>query len=275
MRSVLLHHPDLSLPVLRRRATTVLLDALLWYGEFVLSRGRSAWRAPMYESRTAYWNAVRRLRRQGVIARGRRAEDEPRLHVNALDPADQALAHPERWWNRKWNGLWYVLVYDVPERNRRYRDHLRILLRRNRCGCLQGSVWVSPTDLRPLFDDLNTAANLGDMAHLFEARTVLGLGGQRLVLQAWDFNRLAHHADSHRTVCERGTEALVRGDLSREALVRWAMDEASCYRDVIAADPLLPRALHPPGYNGELVLERHLAFVRAVRLRARERERTL
>lgn len=267
------HHPGLSLPVLRRHATNALIDAIAWYAEFLVSRGRSGWRENLYGSRTAYWSAVRRLRKQGILAAGYRGGAEPCLRVDHLAPSEQALHYPERWWKEKWSGIWYVLVYDVPESNRLYRQHLRRVLRQNRCGCLQGSVWISPRDLRPLFDDLHTAANLGDLAHLFEARTVLGLGGQRLVREAWDFDSLDRLQERHRKVCAQGTEILARRDLASPDLVRAAMDEAAAYRAVIDADPLLPRPLHPPGYDGARTVELHRAFVQSVRQRAREVER--
>ena len=51
---------------------------------------------------------------------------------------------PEKFWNRKWDGIWYVLAYDVPEPQRSYRESLRRFLQRLRMGGLQGSGWVSP-----------------------------------------------------------------------------------------------------------------------------------
>lgn len=263
------HHPDVSLPVVANRAATELLDSLAWYGEFVLTRGRSAWRHSSYTSRSAYWDAVRRLRKKGIVAYRRKGGRDPVLRVTPVDLADQAVHHPERWWNARWPGFWYVLVYDVPERNRSYREHLRRVLLQQRCGCLQGSVWISTRDLRPLFADLDEAAALGSMAHLLEARTVLGRGSSELVRESWDFDRIGWLHARYERECRTGLQRVKTSALDETQLANLAREEAAAYRIAMTLDPLLPRQLHPPDYRGPAVHALHGAFVDAVRLRAR------
>lgn len=265
MKARLFHHPDLSLPVIARRAEAELIDALMWYGDLLLSRGRSAWRSQLYRSNTAYWNAVRRLRRTGVVAYRRKGGAPPVLRVDPIAADDRAAHHPERWWGRRWSGIWYVLVYDVPEKQRRNRDHLRRILVRERCGCLQNSVWISPKDLRPIFDDLSTAAAIDNIAHLFEARTVLGMGPVRLVREAWDFDRLERLHDRLRADYEQAMADLSAGRVARAAVAPMARDAAFAWRQAVAVDPLLPTALHPPEYRGPELFERHRALMAALR----------
>jgi phenylacetic acid degradation operon negative regulatory protein len=265
------HHPDISLPVLTRRATAELMDALAWYGEFMLSRGRSVWRNKSYGSETAYRNAVLRLKRQGIVAASHRGGREPLLRVEPPEAADQAVLSPERWWKTRWNGLWYVLVYDVPETNRRYRDHLRRILLLNRCGCLQNSVWVSPRDLRPLFDDLAKAASTDSVAHLFEAKTVLGRGSEQIVRDAWNFDLINGAHARFQSDVDHAMGVLRGGRIPADSLAALAFDEAAAYRKVIEMDPLLPRSLYPPEYRGPESARCHRAFVRWVKRRAAER----
>ena len=268
MSGRLFHHPDLSLPVMTRQAEAELVDSLTWFGEFVLTRGRSAWRSPRYRSRAAYWNAVRRLRRKGVVAYRRRGGAAPVLHVTPLVEDDQATHNPDDWWRRRWSGTWYVLVYDVPEAQRRYRDHLRRLLLKERCGCLQNSVWISTRDLRPLFHDLKTAAGLDSFAHLFEARTVLGYAPDQLVREAWDFDRLARLHDRLRADYRQARADVAAGRIGPGGLAALARHAAVAWRQAIAADPLLPRALHPDGYAGPELLGLHHALMAAIKQRA-------
>ena len=47
---------------------------------------------------------------------------------------------------KKWDGMWRILVFDVPERYRKNRDHLRLLLKTKGFVLLQRSVWVYPFD---------------------------------------------------------------------------------------------------------------------------------
>lgn len=258
-------HPDFCGPVFRRCAETALMDALAWYGDFLLSRGRTGWRQQAYRSRTGYWNAVRRLRRQGIVAYRRRGARDPVLRVDPSHPRDQAVHDPESFWNRRWKGYWHVLVYDIPESNRRYRDHLRRILSLNRCGYLQGSVWISTRDLRPLFADLDQAAALGSMAHLFEARTVLGHDPRRLVQEAWDFDRLHALHQRFREDVQAATAVLEHRIVRDNQLAALAHREAAAFRTLIECDPMLPAALHPPNYAGREMLDLHRRFIQKAR----------
>lgn len=259
------HHPDVSLRVFARRATTVLADAFTWYGDLLESRGRSAWRNQSYGSDRAYQAAVRRLRKQGVVTSRPRGGGAPLLRVSPLVPVEQAVRDPRPWWRERWAGYWYVLVYDVPEQNRRYRDHLRRLLMHHRCGCLQHSVWVSPRDLRALFDDLSTAAAVEDMAHLFEARTVLGRGSRRVVAEAWDFVAINGRHERFQRDAAAALVALRNGGLPPSAITALAREELQAYRAVIEQDPLLPKGLSPPDYAGHDSYAAHLRVVESVR----------
>jgi DNA-binding transcriptional regulator PaaX len=117
-------------------------------------------------------------------------------------------------------------------------------------GCLQKSVWVTPRDIRPEFDDLCKGAALGGFAFLFESRTVLGLPSDRIVTVAWDFDRLADLQSWYCRTCEKRLKALVAGGFSDEELTALAGEAIWAYRNVMEDDPLLPKRLCPPDYQG-------------------------
>ena len=181
------YHPDLSLPVVRRRVGDELLDLIFGLGELALTRGWSAISVDERE-RATYHSAVYRLKKRGlIVSKG----DDLRRPVFALSESGQVyssmIRRPEKAWNTKWGGRWYILLYDVPESSRSYRDTLRAFLKRLRMGCLQKSVWVTPFDIRPEYSDLVEAARIDAYAHLLEARTVLGQSSAEIVGMAWDF----------------------------------------------------------------------------------------
>ncbi len=266
MRSELFHHPDFSLPVITHKAVAELMDAIQFYGEFLNSRGRSL----LYgrrKSETAYYNAVARLKRKGIVANNKRGGRFPILRVIPQTEADRAVINPRPWWNDKWSGRWSVLVYDVPESNRKYRDHLRRALFRQRCGCLQNSVWISPRDLRPFYSDLETAASLGTVAHLFEARTVLGRGHAQLVHEAWDFELIDRIHARYQTDCRKALAKIQSTSISNEQISDLVLNEARAYRLAITLDPLLPRNLYPSIYDGFASADLHDQFIEAMRQR--------
>ena len=127
-------------------------------------------------------------------------------------------------------------------------------------GCLQKSVWISPRDIRPDFDDLCEAASIGDVALLFEAQTVLGLDPIRVVEQAWSMDQLYSRQEQYlRTFGDKPARIKVQNlpDLQREQLLR---HELLAYLQVMDMDPLLPRVLWPDNYRGRDVFDVHRAL---------------
>jgi DNA-binding transcriptional regulator PaaX len=256
------HHPDLSLPVLRRRATEEFLLLLGELGKAVATRGRSLDWGGCYEHRQSYYNAVGRLLKQGLVAYRRSGGRPPVLLLSPQGRAGRPdFFQPEMFWKKSWTGLWYLLMYDVPESQKSYREVLRRFLQQKRMGCLQRSVWISATDMRPDFDDLCRAAALSDYAFLFESRTVLGLPARAVAARAWNFEPLR---ERQRWYCERCDELLAASKTGPiRAREGWAfLREALCaYQWAMERDPLLPRALWPEGYLGPNVVARHRSLM--------------
>ncbi len=256
------HHPDYCATVIGRR----LADELLWMFDgmagLLATRGRSAlWHRPDSDY-WAYESSMHRLRRAGLVAYRRTRGQPPVLHL--LPAAEDRMPdelRPDRFWNRKWNGIWYVLAYDVPEAQRSYRAHLRRFLKKERMGGLQGSVWVTPRDIRPVYSDLCTAAAVDDYAILLESRTVLGKDAHDVVRMAWDMDRIIESQAWYRGAAGDALRHAADG-LKSPALLELAREEVRAYLAVMEPDPLLPKPLWPPQYRGELTLAAHRDFQR-------------
>ncbi len=264
------YHPDLSLPVVRRRVGDELLDLFFGLGELALTRGWSAI-SPDERERATYYSAVYRLKKKGlVVSKG----DHFRRPVFALTETGEAyssiIRRPEKAWNRKWGGRWYVLLYDVPETKRAYRNTLRVFLKRMRMGCLQKSVWVTPSDIRPEYSDLVEGAQVDKYAHLLEARTVLGQSSLEVVRMAWDFEALGLSQSRYCEVFRKNLFHLKKGDVEPSELMRLAREEGEAYYAVMEQDPLLPRTLWLSGYLGEKVYRIHRQMLQAIRKKLKE-----
>jgi len=252
------HHPDISWPVVRRRAGVEIMELLDLASIFFTHGGWGVVNRSCYPNREAFRNATSRLRRKGLIVDYIEVAKPPRLILSEM--GKEVLPdyfNPEKMWGRKWNKIWYLLVYDVPEVDRKYRNILRQFLKRMRMGNLQQSVWVTPKDIRPEFDDLSKAASVGTFAYLFEARTVLGLPNRKVVEDAWNFDRLNELQECYSSVAEENTARLMErlhGVEELGALVRMSLDG---YRGAFMEDPLLPADLHPAGYQGRRALAAH------------------
>jgi phenylacetic acid degradation operon negative regulatory protein len=261
------HHPDISLPIIRRRVGEEMLEWLADVADVMCTRGRTIrWNNSMPRHR-AYWRAVQRLQKAGFVARITR-EGQPFLRVTPEGRARLGdLEHPEQHWNRKWNGVWYALMYDVPEKRWAYREALRGFLKRMRMGQLQRSVWITPWDIRAEFNDLALGAGVRDYAHLVEFRTTLGEGSDRMVEHAWDFSALTARQHWFCRTCEERLREIARSSPSAETLTALHREEREALRAVMFGDPLLPRKLWPSSYMGEDVYRLHRRLVREIATR--------
>lgn len=66
----------------------------------------------------------------------------------------QFILHMLAQRQKPWNGKYYMLVFDIPEEMRKYRDFFRKLLKRNGFQMLQLSVWMTRYNPRPTLDAL-------------------------------------------------------------------------------------------------------------------------
>lgn len=255
MKWISFHHPDWSLPVVRRRVGEELLELIDGTEALLLSGGRAVLWNSLYTNRANFNNALYRLKGAGLIVKASRGTKLPLLKVTASGKRRLPVYfRPEKEWNRKWNGLWYVLVFDVPEKERAYRDSLRRFLKTLRMGCLQKSVWITPRDIRPEYDDLEKAANVCAVSYLLESRTVLHREAAELVRDAWDFSLLYGLQSRYLNVFSENLRLARDRACEPEELMTLLRRESEAYIQCMQTDPLLPNPLLPEGYLGKEVV---------------------
>jgi len=252
------HHPDWSLPVVKRRLSEEWIDVMKDVGEVLATNGRSlAWNKS-YPSQTAYKMAMSRLRKAGLLVRH---HDDGKLPTLTLTPQAHerlpAYHRPDALWDTRWSGIWYMLIFDVPEKERHYRDTLRGFLKQLRMGCLQRSVWVTPRDIRPDYDDLEQAANVHAISYLLESRTVLHRETSEVVENAWNFAHLQELHERYLLVFGENLQLLEELNYDGDALMDLLYAEAEAYIQCMRPDPLLPDELLPRGYQGKNVFQLH------------------
>lgn len=124
------------------------------------------------------------LARKFILGRGSRGRKEFQLTEEGLDYLF-AKFPSLKCQNRPWDGLWRVVIYDVPEKESRLRDRLRYELRRLGYRFMQKSVWLTPWAVEEELE-----------AFLKKEK----LWGKVLVMKAWlpprESQRLAKHFQS-------------------------------------------------------------------------------
>jgi DNA-binding transcriptional regulator PaaX len=80
-------------------------------------------------------------------------DGKKKVHSIKLD-AENAVV------NTSWDGLWRIILIDLPEDRKAERESLRYLLKKAGFFCLKNSAWVSPYPFEYLFTNIKKDLNL-------------------------------------------------------------------------------------------------------------------
>ena len=102
-----------------------------------------------------FYVSVSKLKKRGYLTKNastfrltRKGEKEAFFaHLDA-----QTILYKPR--KRKWDGQWRMIIFDVPEKKRRYRDYLRQMLKTLGFKELQKSTWVTPYPIPDFLKEL-------------------------------------------------------------------------------------------------------------------------
>lgn len=100
-------------------------------------------------------NSVNYLKRSGLISISKRngktcvsLTKKGKVQAQSFKIESSLLSKKESLRNKKWNGNWYIVAFDIVGGRRIKRDALRGVLKRSGFVLLQKSVWISPVDCR-------------------------------------------------------------------------------------------------------------------------------
>ncbi|MGH3166112.1 MAG: PaaX family transcriptional regulator [Trebonia sp.] len=236
-------------------------DYLRYRGGKVRLRALAALMAPLGVPESTVRVVAARMRKDGWLA----ADREGRETVYSLtDAAWQMLDEGRaRIFQREagpWDGQWRMVVYQVPETERAYREQLRKRLGWLGFGPLSGSVWVSPHErIRQVRDEF--AGQTPVRLDTFRSRSD-GNGADRdIAARAWDLVALDR---DYRDLLSRYRPLLAtcrEGGLDGPAALVERLRLVHDYRRFPFRDPDLPPELLPEDWAGrrahELFLEVH------------------
>lgn len=242
--------------------TSLLLYHLLWAADSAM---RPTFRnlSSSFEEwayRSGYLAQIQRLEAAGLVESRRTPWNRQRF-VRLTDGGRIAALGgraPEACWNESWDNTWRVVLFDLPEMERALRSKVRRALLGDGCGCLQGSVWISPR--MPACVEWLQNDRARDCSHLIllEAKSRGVHEDRAMAAAAWDFKRINALYAAHEKVLARIPR---RGD-GREALLQWSRDENTAWLKAVRSDPLLPAGLAPSFYAGPSAWKKRLKALR-------------
>ena len=235
--------------------TELLLYRLLWLAEkplrptyFNLEQSFECW-----AYRSGLLNQIHQLEAQGFLESKQDPASGKRLH--RLTEAGRSLAlggrNPEKSWAAPWDHKWRLFLFDIPEHESSRRRQLTRTLSKLGCGCLQGSVWISPAT--PLEIEKLVASDDPDCTHLLLllADSKGPKVDAKMVTGAWDFEAINAKYQDLQEILARFTQ--VARSNTRDSLEQWTATENAASRAALRMDPLLPSELLPKHYTGRKV----------------------
>jgi len=250
--------------------TELLLYHLLWTTELLfrptfrnLNQSFEGW---AYKS--GFLSQIHRLEAEGFLEANRSALKKNRFvrlteagRIAALGGRD-----PEQAWSAFWDGKWRLFLFDIPVEEQALRKRIHRALVACGCGCLQGSVWISP----------HVQAGAGhffaergeDCSHLMmlEADSRGSQVDAQMVQSAWNFHRINKCYQQHIEILERLPSP---DQYSPRTLLDWSKLENQAWLDAVHRDPLLPGSLLPADYLGAKAWKKRRAVLpQAMRMAA-------
>jgi len=241
--------------------TEELLYLLLW-GADQLARPSFRNLTNSFES-WAYQNGFSRqlqdLEARQILERRRSGAAEA---IYRLSESGRLIAlggrDPVAQWKRRWDGLWRMVVFDLPETKSAARKKLRRFLKDSGFGYLQNSVWISPDPLSEITRELSALAKDVESLVTLEARPAAGETDAEIVAGAWDFDRINRRYQQCLKVLSQLPHAQPKAAGPARELRRWAQLEKAAWIEAVSADPLLPDQLLPASYLGKKVWQERI-----------------
>lgn len=156
--------------------------------------------------------------------------------------------------NNKWDGLWRILIYSVPEEKRELRNQIRKELGWTGFGLISNSTWISPNPLEEQILEMIKTYQLEDYTILFSASSIVSHSNEDIIKKGWNLNQIEEEYEIFIAHFKEKFE-----DLKGKAWDEQLSDEESFveriklvheYRKFLFLDPGFPLDLLPKNWIG-------------------------
>jgi phenylacetic acid degradation operon negative regulatory protein len=141
-----------------------------------------------------------------------------------------------RYTGKKWDGIWRLVSFDVPEKKASLRVWLRDKLRELGFGMLQESLWIIPHDLGQALAEFMEHEGLSEYVIVWEGKKIFGEDEKELAKRVWKLE------DLHRRYLDfilKFEKIVTNKEETKKQRVDWEEE----YFSLLMADPGLPKEL--------------------------------
>jgi phenylacetic acid degradation operon negative regulatory protein len=141
----------------------------------------------------------------------------------------------------KWDKVWHLIIYDIPEKFRYKRDALRSFLKELGFGKVQESCWVSPYNFSSLLYQFCKFHKILKYICIYEGKFFTGKNIDVLVEEIWHLNDLNKEYQELINLCKEEIETIETASIEIARCYRRYHRVYSIYKSLIKEDPFLPR----------------------------------
>lgn len=145
--------------------------------------------------------------------------------------------------NKRWDGYFMIVVFDIPEQDKRAREDLRKKLSELGFGMLQKSVWISPYHFEEDMRDFLLLKGLEDEAFVLSAKRLWAGDLKKLAERVWRIERINKR---YKKVIKKVKKVRELEKPKRKEALGKAM---GLYLDTLSRDPLLPKEFLPDSWS--------------------------
>ncbi len=153
-----------------------------------------------------------------------------------------------------WLGSWTMLLFDIPETDKKKRDQLRYRLKKYNFGMVQSSIWISPHDMPK---DLKTFIKESDLRKRIKtfSFSVKKDDLDSLIKQAWEIKKLNSKYEKYVENAKKRFKLVndyswKSSDIKSKALMVLAEEFKERYHKLQKNDPKLPRSILSNKWQG-------------------------
>lgn len=138
------------------KAILFALEKTVWVGttlyDFAQHTNYYVSGMPLGAQRYEFYQAVRRLREEGFIDLERKI-DENKVILKLTEHGKYSIKIEQALINKDWDGKWRLVIFDIPEKQKRLRNTLRQKLKEWGFKYWQKSLWATKKDLAEPLED--------------------------------------------------------------------------------------------------------------------------
>lgn len=178
-----------------------------------------------------------------LVVKGLVSKQEQRYRLTPLGWSKLKQAPTLRHLKEKtWDGLWRVVVYDIPEEKRNKRLFFRRHLKDLGFRLWQKSTWITPLDVSQELYQLLKENQMAGRISVFESRNLFGLTDKQLTAEIWPVNKLY---SSYQSLVDDWETAKMKALNNTDQLRDMARKIQNQYWEILIKDPGLPVDLLP------------------------------